>query len=409
MSTLIEKPEWASAGTVSVPSLAKQALGWVGGGEKPGFKTVNWLKRQTFRWIDNLAGGAATYASIEEFIESGESGDTGLLNTVNPAGRGTSLAQLPFELMETTTANLGEVTTDGQYWYCATSAVFQSRARLDPNTVVQTYTEAGTPTTRFKIVSNGSLVAMAYDNVVEVRTVADVAVGSVTLSDVVNDICITGDRIYATDNSGVVSEIGLDAVVGTQVSWGGVPVSVCSDGAFVYVGGPDASGAGAVVAGANIVSLDADFTGFEWEISVTGNIASPSALALDLDGLVHYTNDSNTIGALRCTDGSQAIPETSLTVDRCYVVGDSIYFLEPNTGLYTTTLAAYRGGETPPLAIANSTVDFFATDGDVILLTDSADGDLYLGPNANRVKRWRRADPANDVYLSIRHYCQPME
>lgn len=404
--------ESAAPGDVSDPS-GVRAGGYPFEAPVP-YEEFNYLFRALGRWIDNLKGGSGVYASIEEFVDNADVGDTGIINMVDPTGRGDQVARYPFAPFDSTSDNLADVTSDGQYWYCASSTAFTARAQDDIDNVVRTYTEAGTPTTRKKIVSNGTYVAFIYDSTVECRTVDDVAQWTYSAGGPINDVAIKGGTVYiACDTTATAEAQAISIATGSAsgLQHGADLHSVTTGYGQAFWGGGASPGGGNTSAGTTVFSTDTGFTSIIWESDAPDAISNTGALSVSLKGEVYCAGTTNS-QILRHSDGSiigfTVIPGGP-GASRIEALGKWVYLLVPNVGLVCQTQDEFTGEAAFNYSISDSTADFMAVDGDLILLSDGANGDLYAGPDFGRPVRWRRADPANEAFIPHPRLCYPLE
>lgn len=395
MSTLFKLPKWATSGSADIvePSEGKKDIGWVGKGEKPPHETFNWLLNQTYKWLLNLSGGAATYSDLASFIAKAEAGDTGIIKP--DIG-----AFVPLGVKSTTADTIYWVDSDGEYIAVTTPTGFELRPVSDIDTITRTFVTANTPSTPIKAVTNGVYVAVMYDNnYVELfNRDTGVRIWSIEPTTDPVDIAIDSRRVYVcgmVTSAKSLQAFGLaDGVEDWSYNHGGTLASVVSDGLRVYAGGA-ASAAGPATAGSHFVGLTAADGTLEWD--VTDSPVDPTAIggAICTDGdSVWYTYDTG-MRRLRAIDGGALESSTlndvlQVAVDHAYFYArrsNGVYILPKNLPFSSTALTVW-------IAVSSPT-SIYSTGQEIIVQNT-----VYTPPRTE-ARLWRRADTSltGDVFL----------
>jgi len=429
MSTLFDKPRWASSGEIVEPSEGKKDLGWVAT-EKPAHQFFNWLLNSAGAWISNFSGVAAKYTGVDQFISAGEAGDIGTI--VPDVGAFVPFAELGASAVVLT--GIRSIDGDGQFIYLATDGVSGVAARWDksPAFVGPNYAPSGTPavTDVTRVRCNGSRVVVLFEASPDMYVASFDAETGVQLGGVYNagtlagdeaDIAISNDQIFFC-RSGGANVIALDIEdPGAAANWSRVLAnanSIESDGVRVYVGTQGAMGGG-FDGSSRLASLSA-VTGNPEGESVTDDCI-PRGLATDGDRLVMVTTSNVELySANPIVEGGLSNPTHGLIDSAAYGVGTTYLGAIIDKDFvgafgFTAGQSLISIGKTP----SDSAVSYGVIGAGEETRAAYSDGDVVISGNIfnlrvnNRPKprafRWYRADPTNDVFMPYRQLAFPLE
>jgi outer membrane protein assembly factor BamB len=242
---------WATAGTSTLPDLAKRLIGWLFQ-EPPAYDLMNWL----FQHLAELTGTAGKYDTLEEATADLSIDDTCIVDEYdlksNPGSE--SASTTPNEGI-IGNADFGSIDVTALRVVCSESAdsdkVYSIPRDLDwstgPDLIQYLRTNAGV---NRRIASDGVIVVLAYGNFIEAfdhDTAASLWVYDHTAQ--VNSVAIGGTAVYLAGiaDGGGNTHRALNRTTGAAVwsqAHGAALESVATDGDQVYVGGA-AGGGGA--------------------------------------------------------------------------------------------------------------------------------------------------------------------
>jgi hypothetical protein len=407
MSTLFKLPKWALIGQTLEPSEGKKLSGWVGAGERPGFKTFNWLAAQTYEWLLNLSISSASYSNVNEFIEKAEPGDAGFI--VPSYGTG---SQAPNETIQTeATVAIVSVSTDGQYFVITESSSITIRPRTDLATITRTFTPTIAGTT-LKAISNGKYLALVRGQNIEIfLRDTGVSVGSYDHGGIITDVAIDSTRAYI-----VGAKVGAITTRAVTLSTAALAWShshdatlncVVTDGLRVYVGG-NAAGAGATSAvGSHVVALTASSGAVEWS-QTDAAVAGPERMATDGEELFTVAT-TTAIRKRHCTTGG--VSQTTTLANILAIEIDHDYlFLSVPAGVYVAPRGVNLSGAAPVgLYTEAANVGGIASDGEFLVLKINATSHKTRHRPSNRPRRWYRANTDTDTFLPYRRVAFPLD
>jgi hypothetical protein len=405
MSTLFKLPKWAIGGTTLEPSEGKKIAGWVGAGERPGFKTFNWLAAQTYEWILNLSTVAASYANVSEFILSAEPGNTGFITP-------SYATQAPNETIQTVaTAAIVSVSTDGEYFVITESSSITIRPRTDLTATTRTFTPTISGTT-LKAVSNGKFLALVRGQNIEIfNRDTGVSVGSYDHGATITDVAIDSARAYIVGAKvGAVTTRAITlstAALAWSHSHDATLNCVVTDGLRVYVGGNAAGASAASTVGSHVVALTASSGAVEWS-QTDAAVAGPERMATDGEEL--FTVYSTTgIRKRHCTTGG--ISQTATLGNILAIEIDHDYlFLSVPAGVYVAPRGVNLSGAAPVgLYTEAANVGGIASDGEFLVLKVNATGHKTRHRPSNKPRRWYRANIDTDTFLPYRRVAFPLD
>lgn len=380
------------------------------------YEEFNYLFRALGRWVDNLKGGSAVYASYAEFLAEAAVGDTGIINEFDPTD-----TTPPIGVVVTNTGDFEHVETDGEFWFVSASFAFQRRD-LETFTDVLTYTPTLSVTTRKGIKSNGSFVAVAYDDKVELfnrDTGASVWTHTYAGSSV-SDIAIDDDYVHLVGNSVTASYRALniaDGTTATTVAHDATLNAVTTDGRYAYAGGNAAGGGGDTAPGTKLFAVDVSLPSIPWESDP--GITPPGAGCLLSNGtylvLVSAAGGSGGARAILTRNGENIVSYAFAASSVPALSGDDLFLGGPG-GIVRVSLDSFVQGEsTFPTIVSNTwTGDTVfgpsvACAGQLFAHCDGSNLQIRKSPKADTVRRWRRADPATEAALPERKLAYPLE
>lgn len=423
MSTLFEKPRWATGGSADIvePSEGKKDLGWVGGGEKPPHETFNWLLRRAYDWINNLADNAAGYDDVADFVANSEGGDFGLIRHEGAFGENYSR-----EASLATGNAVTAVYSDSAH--LLTGEADASVTLRDRLTLAQTSIGAFAGSYTFTNFSATAPVDAIHSNGKFVAAVADVGGGSSGEGEVWNKddgtslltfshnvslqgVCQDGFRVYFSGAESLSAGIrAFDFATQTQ-QWtythGGTVHAICTDGIRLYAVGTDADGTGTSAVGSNLLALDVATGALIWEVAMSGFASLPNTIATNGD-IVAVSNGTNGFELRDAVTGEVLAPaspgsQQAMTVDRDFRFSAGLTGSTGNRN--RNNMNRYFGGGSVPLngpLIDSVGVDArdIHTDSELIFVgqeEDAGDGNnsliSYRCENKNRT--FERIDPDN--------------
>ena len=405
MSTLFKLPKWATGGSALEPSEGKKIAGWVGVGERPGFKTFNWLARTTYEWLLNLSISSASYANVNEFIESAEPGDAGFI--VPSYG-----TQAPNETIQTVAAGtIVSVSTDGAYFVIATTSSITIRPRTDLTATTRTFTPTITGTI-LKAISNGKYLALVRGQNIEIfLRDTGVSVGSYDHGATITDVAIDSTRAYIVGiKVGAITTRAITlstAALAWSHSHDATLNCVVTDGLRVYVGGNAAGASADSTVGSHVVALTAASGAVEWSQTDVA-VAGPERMATDGEELFNVYSTTG-IRKRHCTNGKISQTTTLGTILAIEIDHDYLFMSVPN-GVYIVPRGVNLSGSAAiSLYIEAENVGGIASDGEFLVLKVNDTGYKTRNRPSNRPRRWYRADIDTDTFLPYRRVAFPLE
>ena len=402
---LFKLPKWATTGTAIEPSEGKKALGWSGSGEKPPFQTFNWLAKQTFLWLENLANGAASYANVSEFILSAEPGNTGFIAP-------SYATQAPNETIQTVaTAAIESVSTDGEYFVIATTSSITIRPRTDLDTITRTFAPTIAGAT-LKAISNGKYLALVRGQNIEIFLKdTGVSVGSYDHGAFITDVAIDSTRAYIVGvKVGAITTRAITletAALAWSHSHDATLNCVVTDGLRVYVGGNAAGASAASTVGSHVVALTASSGAVEWSQTDVA-VAGPERMATDGEELFNVYSTTG-IRKRHCTNGKISQTTTLGTILAIEIDHDYLFMSVPN-GIYIVPRGVNLSGAAAiQVYIEAANVGGIASDGEFLILKVNDTGYKTRNRPSNRPRRWYRVNIDTDTFLPARRVAFPLD
>lgn len=400
--------ESAAPGDVSDPA-AKRAGGYQDTDIYP-HEEHNYQMRAIGRWIDNLRSGGGVYASYAEFLAEAAVGDVGIINSFDP-----ETTDLALDILHSNVGNEDVVTSDGEYWFVRAANAFESRNLDNVVTVYQTYTPTLAITTGKKIVSNGSKVAITYDDKVELFD-RDTGVSEWTYTydgSSVSDVAIDSDYVHIVGNDIVADSYeALNIATGLKaygLSSGSTGQCVTTNGLKAYFGINSAVTGGDLSANTNYVIVDIPTLTFIEDAGTFGSVP----LNIHVDESWAY---------IQISTGTAVLPPNLYSVQALLNLSgpvrdsDSEYlYIEGTDHLFVVPKAAARFAQNDALAVTDGVLDpglsitSAAVAGDTIAVCNGSGVYVYKGLQADKPRRWRRADPSTERYLPYRKLAYPLE
>jgi hypothetical protein len=434
MSILFKKPRWATLGTTLEPSEGQKDSGWVGGGQKPGYKTFNWLQKACGEWVSNLADVAASYVDTSEFIANAEPGNTGQITpdmgNFVPCGQVAASGAIG--------ATIITMDGDGEFFYIATAAATANPFHKydKTGTLIQTYTAARVATP-YRIRANGSVVAAIYygggsgyltvwDATTGVVIGSELNLGVFNIATDTIDLAIDNAKAYVTMSNGTV--VRAFYLSNQILAWSTNVSNACSldtDGIRVYVGAQGAMG-GIYNVSSRMASFDcaAGTAVGEYLGSPVSSVLARGGIVTDGHRVLIITAlDEILVAAVPMMLSGLAVPAHD-EIEQAALPGSTTIlggFLEAEfVGLYGSLAGQsviYMGKDMSKLdllygvQVTGEEIVTAYSDGEHIAYSNALATDSFVIHNRprGRAAKWYRADPDADAFMPKRQLAYPLE
>ena len=410
MSTLFKLPKWATGGSALEPSEGKKISGWVGAGERPGFRTFNWLALQAYNWILNLSSVSASYPNRAWFIDRAEAGDSGFvgIDRIDYIGMSPN-----YTLQTESESAIVSVSTDGEYFVIILPSNITIRPCADITVTTRTFTpDAATSGTLLKAVSNGKYLALARGEYLEIfNRDTGASVGYYDHGATITDVAIDSTRAYI-----VGAKVGAITTRAVTLSTAALAWShshdallncVVTDGLRVYVGGNAAGAAATSTVGSHVVALTAATGAVEWS-ETDAAVAGFERMATDGEEL--FTVYSTTgIRKRHCTNG--AISQSLVIASILAIEIDQEYlYMSTSAGVLIVPRGVNLSGSAPVVMYTEAAnVGGIASNGETLILKVNGTGHKTRNRPSNKPRRWYRANIDTDTFLPYRRVAFPLE
>ena len=428
-------PEWATTGTKTAPSAAKQSIGWRFQ-DFPPFDYVNWFWNLTAGWVAYLATSTGRFSSLEAAIDDTVAplvaGDTFILDE-DDGIPGKELANNVMGsnfLVDAIDVSGRSVVADVAS--AAATNQIQVRSRDGATLIANvTLTQGAAPHTVRAISTDGLLVVVAYGTFVEAFAHdTGVSQWSYNHGAAVNDVTLGADGVYMVGaTSGGVEVRKLTRAAGTA-AWSynhnAEVFSVAYAGDRIFIGGAASGHASAAtmraIEAANgrddsneggLGTSDLDV----WDVT-TGSFDGARQVAYNGRVLVVKTGATQTRFIGPATGGAGLAQTHSYDVKQVAVDHDTIFVgTVTSGGLNLGEVKAYdistasliwnvKVQASPPVA----RVSCLATDGASVYVAGTDAGGTNRSTRlsrGNRPRMWRRVDPSTSEWPPMRQLAIP--